>query len=127
MGVFLAFTLSQAGMVVHWWRERGQAAGMLKAVVNGVGALATAVTLVDRRRQQVRRGAWITIVLIPLLVLGFLQIRAHYREVAEQLSMRGLPPSLKPFPRPRVVVPDLRRAPRHGRCHRLMPARSRTT
>ena len=51
------------------------------------------------------QGAWITILLIPLLVTMFLKIRAHYREVGEQLSLHGLPPSLRPYPAPRVVIP----------------------
>ena len=51
------------------------------------------------------QGAWITILLIPLLVTMFLKIRAHYQEVGEQLSLHGLPPSLRPYPTPRVVIP----------------------
>ncbi|MFZ5916015.1 MAG: APC family permease [Chloroflexota bacterium] len=104
VGVFLAFTLSQAGMVIHWWRERGQG-WWLKATLNGFGALATGITVLVIGASKFVEGAWITVLLIPILVLVFLQIRAHYRQVAEQLSLRGLPPSLEPFPRPRVVVP----------------------
>ena len=104
VGVFLAFTLSQAGMVVHWWRNR-EKDWKLKAAVNGVGALVTAVTLVVVGVSKFLEGAWITILLLPLLVAILLQIRAHYRQVATQLSLRGLPPSLKPFPHPRIVIP----------------------
>ena len=104
VGVFLAFTLSQAGMVIHWRRD-GQKGWKLKAFINGIGAVVTAVTLVVVGTSKFIEGAWLTILLIPLIVAVFLQIRAHYRQVAEQLSMRGLPPSLKPFPHPRVVVP----------------------
>jgi hypothetical protein len=50
-------------------------------------------------------GAWITVLLIPALVIGFFQVRAHYQNVARQLSLRGLPPSLQPSPPPRVIVP----------------------
>ncbi len=64
-----------------------------------------AVTLLVVGVSKFTEGAWITIVLIPLLVAGFFQIRAHYRGVAEQLSMGGLAALAKPFPRPRVVVP----------------------
>jgi len=104
VGVFLAFTLSQAGMVIHWWRERGQG-WWLKATLNGFGALATGITVLVIGASKFVEGAWITVLLIPILVLVFLQIRAHYRQVAEQLSLRGLPPSLEPLPHPRVVVP----------------------
>jgi len=104
VGAFLAFTLSQSGMVVHWWRERGRS-WQLKAVANGAGALATGTTLAIVGVSKFTSGAWITIVLLPLIVAAFLRIRSHYRGVAEQLSMGGLPPSLKPFPPPRVVVP----------------------
>ena len=104
VGVFLAFTLSQAGMVIHWKRDGGKG-WKLKAAVNGVGAVATAVTLLVVGFSKFIEGAWITTVLIPALVIGFLRIRAHYKVVAAQLSLRGLPPSLKPFPPMRVVVP----------------------
>ncbi|MGB9775809.1 MAG: APC family permease [Anaerolineae bacterium] len=105
VGVFLAFTLSQAGMVVHWGRERGRG-WVAKALLNGLGALATAVALLIIAVSKFVEGAWITIVVIPLLVSGFLRVRAHYREVACQLSLsRGLPPPLEVPPRPRVVIP----------------------
>jgi len=104
VGAFLAFTLSQAGMVVHWWRGRGKA-WRFKAAINGVGALATGTTLAIVGASKFSQGAWITILLIPALVAAFLQVRAHYREVARQLSQRGLPPPLEPSPSPRVVVP----------------------
>lgn len=104
VGVFLAFTLSQCGMVVHWQRGRG-GGWRLKAIFNGLGALATGMTLIVVGVSKFAEGAWITILLIPTLVVVFLRIRAHYREVAQQLSLRGLPPALKPSPRPRLVVP----------------------
>jgi amino acid transporter len=104
VGAFLAFTLSQAGMVVHWWRERN-GGWWLKATFNGIGALATGTTLLIVGVSKFAQGAWITILLIPVLVAGFLQVRAHYQKVAQQLSLRGLPPSLKPSPSPRVVIP----------------------
>jgi amino acid transporter len=104
VGAFLAFTLSQAGMVVHWWRERGSG-WWLKAIINGVGALATGSAVLIIGVSKFAEGAWITILVIPAMVAGFLKIRAHFREVGRQLSLRGLPPNLKPFPPPRVVVP----------------------
>jgi amino acid transporter len=104
VGVFLAFTLSQAGMVVHWRRDQGRGWG-LKAAINGIGALATAVTLLVVGIGKFVEGAWLTILFIPALVILFSRIRAHYQEVGQQLTLRGLPPSLKPFLPPRVVVP----------------------
>lgn len=104
VGVFLAFSLSQAGMVVHWRRVRGRG-WRSKMVVNGIGALATVGTLFVVGYSKFTGGAWITIFLIAVLVYAFLQIRSHYREVARELSMDGLPPSLKPASVPRVVIP----------------------
>jgi amino acid transporter len=104
VGVFLAFTLSQTGMVIHWWREHGRN-WLAKSVINGLGALATLVTLLVVGYSKFTEGAWITVILIPLIVIVFLRIRAHYREVASELSLQGLPPSLKPLPMPRLVIP----------------------
>jgi hypothetical protein len=104
VGVFLAFTLSQAGMVVHWIRERG-AGWVWKSVVNGMGFLATAVTVGVVGVSKFLEGAWLTIFMIPAIVLVFLRVRSHYREVARELSLNGLPPSLRPTPPPRVVIP----------------------
>ena len=104
VGVFLAFTLSQIGMVIHWQRER-EKGWRLKATVNGLGALATMIVVVTIGASKFVQGAWITLVLIPILTVGFLQIRTHYREVARQLSLGGLPPRLELSPSPRMVIP----------------------
>ena len=104
VGVFLAFTLSQAGMVVHWLRERGRG-WQLKTLANGIGALATLITLLVVAFSKFLEGAWLTVLLIPSLVFIFYKIHHHYREVVEELSLRGLPPSLKPTPPVRVVIP----------------------
>ena len=104
VGVFLAFTLSQAGMVLHWQRIRGTN-WFLKSLVNGIGAIATALTVLVIGISKFLEGAWITVLLIPIIVIIFLRIRAHYREVASELSLHGLPPSIKPLPTPRLVIP----------------------
>jgi amino acid transporter len=104
IGAFLAFTLSQAGMVVHWWKLRGRQWG-LKSFINGIGALATLTTLVVVIISKFMEGAWITILLIPLIVITFLQIEGHYLLVGKELSLKGLPPSLKPVEATRVVIP----------------------
>jgi len=104
IGAFLAFTLSQSSMVVHWWRERGPH-WQIKAFANLTGALATGTTLMIVGIGKFTQGAWITILVIPSLVVIFLKVRSHYREVGKQLSLRGLPPSLKPIPARRAVIP----------------------
>ena len=104
VGVFMAFTLSQMGMVIHWLREKGKS-WQFKAALNGVGALATAVTVIVVSVSKFIDGAWVTILAIFLLVAIFLRIAKHYRDVAQQLTLHGLPPSLKPMLAPRVVIP----------------------
>jgi amino acid transporter len=104
VGVFLAFTLSQAGMVLHWIRSREKRWG-IKAIINGMGALATGIATIIIGVSKFTEGAWISILLIPILVTLFFRIRSHYQMVGKQLSLRGLPPSLRPLPPARIVVP----------------------
>jgi hypothetical protein len=104
VGVFLAFTLSQVGMVVHWAQER-KGSWAVKAGINGVGGLLTGMTLVIVGVSKFVEGAWISLLLIPLLVGIFLPIRAHYRELARQLSLQGSSPALQKFAPIRAVVP----------------------
>jgi amino acid transporter len=87
IGVFISFTLSQTGMVLHWRRLR-EPGWRASAVVNGVGAAATALVLVIVAVTKTFEGAWIILLLIPVLVIIFKQTRAHYRHVAAQLSLR---------------------------------------
>jgi amino acid transporter len=88
IGVFISFTLSQSGMVLHWRRERrpGWRSG---AAVNAVGALATFVVLCIVAITKALEGAWIIMLLIPLLVGVFKATRRHYQHVADQLSLSG--------------------------------------
>ncbi len=104
VGAFLAFTLSQSGMVRYWLREKG-ANWRLKMFANGLGALATGTTLLVIAFSKFLQGAWITILFIPVMVIIFIKIRQHYQDVSRQLSLRGLPPGLRPAPPPRVVIP----------------------
>ncbi len=104
VGAFTAFTLSQSGMVIHWFRLKDPG-WKIKAFINGLGAAITAFTLVIIGVSKFLEGAWISVLVIPGLVYIFLKIRQHYRDVSNQLTMRGLPPSLRPFPKPRVVMP----------------------
>ena len=104
IGAFLAFTLSQAGMVAHWLRERGSG-WLVKALFNGAGAIATGATLLIVATSKFTSGAWITVLVIPLIVFGFLRVHRHYERVRRQLSLHGLPPSLRPVAPARVVIP----------------------
>jgi amino acid transporter len=88
IGVFISFTLSQTGMVVHWRRLR-EAGWVTSAAINGLGALATAVVLVIVAITKSLEGAWIIILLIPVLVVVFKATHRHYSHVANQLSLKG--------------------------------------
>jgi hypothetical protein len=80
VGAFLAFTLSQAGMVMHWWKNRGP--NWLKsAFVNGLGALVTGVTTGVVLVAKFAQGAWITLLFIPLTIVFFAIVRRHYHSV----------------------------------------------
>ncbi|HEY2941539.1 MAG TPA: APC family permease [Vicinamibacteria bacterium] len=91
IGVFVSFTLSQAGMVRKWRREGGEG-WLTSALFNLIGAVATALVLVVVAVTKFTEGAWIILVLIPLLVLWFRSVHKHYARVGEQLSLRGWTP-----------------------------------
>ncbi len=84
VGAFLAFTLSQAGMVEHWRRDRGPGATR-SMIINGLGALCTAITLVVVLVSKFTEGAWVTVLLIPVLLAVFMSVRTHYLEVAREV------------------------------------------
>jgi amino acid permease-like protein len=88
IGVFVSFTLSQAGMVVHW-RRLGGAGWRTSAAINGIGALVTGIVLIVVAVTKAFEGAWIIMLLIPLNVLFFRLTRKHYDGVAKQLTLRG--------------------------------------
>jgi amino acid transporter len=104
VGAFTAFTLSQAGMVIHWMRLRGKS-WRAKAAINCLGAVVTGTTVVIIGISKFLEGAWITVLVIPAFMFLLLRISRHYQEVGRELSLRGLPPSLKPLPPARVVIP----------------------
>ncbi len=104
IGAFLAFTLSQAGMVRHWMRARSKG-WRAKALVNGLGALTTGTVVIVVGVGKFTQGAWITLIIIPLIILVFRKVHHHYEDISEQLSLKGLPPSLKPYPPLRFVMP----------------------
>src|SRR5206468_11263649 len=77
IGVFVSFTLSQVGMVVHWRRSQ-EPGWRTSAVINGIGAVVTAIVLVIVASTKAVEGAWIIILLIPTLVIVFRTTRQHY-------------------------------------------------
>ena len=103
VGVFLSFTISQAGMVKHWlvkrdrhWRKR--------LLINGLGAVATAIATVIIASTKFLHGAWIVIALLPLLIAWFRSIHAHYIAVEQQVILQRdhRPPQPK---RNTVIIP----------------------
>jgi len=88
IGVFISFTLSQFGMVLHWRRLR-EPGWVASAFINGIGAIATFVVLCIVAMTKALEGAWIIILLIPVLVVIFKATRRHYQHVADQLSLTG--------------------------------------
>lgn len=92
IGVFVSFTISQAGMVAHWMRLRGPA-WKTSALINGFGATVTGVVLIVVAVTKAHEGAWIVLLLIPLHVIFFRMTRRHYQLVAGQLSLKGWAPS----------------------------------
>jgi amino acid transporter len=120
IGVFLSFTLSQTGMARRWWkighlphgvevRERGstlrhEGGWRLKLVINGLGAVSTFVVMVIFAYTKFAQGAWIILVLVPVLVTIFFSIHRHYKNLARNLSLEdyGPPPLVR---RHRVLLP----------------------
>ena len=86
VGVFTAFTLSQTGMLVHWLRLKTEG-WRWKAAINGLGAVMTFVAVIIIGVTKFMMGAWIIILLIPLIILLMLRIRRHYSQVAQRLNI----------------------------------------
>ena len=85
VGVFMSFTLSQSGMVRHWWRLRNEHKGWLRSMlINALGAFTTLLVSLVISSTKFLEGAWIVVVLIPLLVLMFLGIHLHYMKVERE-------------------------------------------
>jgi amino acid transporter len=105
IGVFLSFTLSQAGMAHRWWKSghlkpgveveepgsilRYDRTWMVKMVINGFGALCTFVVMIVFAATKFKEGAWIVIIVTPLLVMMFFTIHNHYKSIARQLSLEN--------------------------------------
>ena len=89
VGVFISFTLSQSGMVHYWWTRRGPG-WRHRLAINGTGALATGIVTIVIAATKFTHGAWIVVIVIPMLVVTFLAMHRHYEEVAEALTLEGL-------------------------------------
>jgi amino acid transporter len=91
IGVFVGFTLSQAGMVRHW-REQRQPGWEWRATINGVGAVLTLAALAVELISKFTEGAWLVVLVIPLLVLMFSRVHATYAKIGALLELGKLPP-----------------------------------
>ena len=105
VGAFLAFTLSQAGMVAHWRRSGGKGSGR-SMFINGLGAMATAATVIVVTVAKFVEGAWVTVLLIPAIMITMKVIRRHYRLVDAEIDYAA-PLDLTGLRSPLVVVPIL--------------------
>lgn len=101
IGVFVSFTLSQAGMVKRWLTMKG-IHWRKKLVVNGVGAVTTGIATAIIASTKFMHGAWIVFLLVALLIIMFRRIRSHYKAVAEQVSLSR--DSRPPRPRRNIVL-----------------------
>ncbi|AFY91269.1 APC family permease [Chroococcidiopsis thermalis] len=96
VGVFTSFTLSQTGMVLHWFNH--QTPGWKsRATINGIGATVTAIVLGVIVVTKFLLGAWLVVVMIPLVVWLFLAIRSYYQTISDRLSIVGLEPHRYPM------------------------------
>jgi amino acid transporter len=103
IGAFLAFTLSQAGMVGHWRRNPGRGAGR-SMLINGLGAVATGVTLVVVLVAKFTSGAWVSVLLIAGIMSTMMWVRRHYSAVAEEIQL-SKPLQIRYLGPPIVIVP----------------------
>lgn len=107
IGAFLAFTLSQAGMVRHWIKCKDAPHRALKMFLNGLGAIATGVTLVVVLVAKFTSGAWITAILVPAIIMVMYSIKRHYTRVTQE-TVDLTPIRLTDLEPPLVVIPVAR-------------------
>jgi amino acid transporter len=103
VGAFLAFTLSQTGMVAHWWKHQ-ESGARAKMAVNGLGATGTAITAVVMAVVKFTAGAWVVVLLVPSLVALMLAVRRHYQRIAQEVAAPGKL-KLDNLKEPIVIVP----------------------
>jgi amino acid transporter len=113
VGVFVAFTLSQSGMVRHWRRLRESIRGWSRrAVINGIGAITTGIVAVEVAVSKFALGAWVVLLLIPALIGMMLFVRRQYASTARQLAVREdlVVRALRREERVVIPVPGINRA-----------------
>ena len=103
IGAFLAFTLSQAGMVIHWYKQTGPGR-MHRMIINGIGAIATGLTLIVVLVAKFTAGAWITALLIPALIFLMIAVKRHYHGVEQAINI-DRPMHVENLMHPLVIVP----------------------
>lgn len=104
IGVFIAFTLSQAGLVRHWLRERGRG-WRFSAAINALGAVVTGVVTLVVAVTKFQLGAWMVLAVMPVMVYLMWRVHQHYRTIEDELLIpRGVRVMLQPR-RPRIIVP----------------------
>jgi amino acid transporter len=109
IGVFVSFTLSQAGMVIHWRKTR-EAGWKTSASINGFGALVTGIVLIIVAVTKTLEGAWIVLLLIPLIVMIFKATHRHYQHVASELTLKGYQPQARLHNTVLIPIGGLQRA-----------------
>jgi amino acid transporter len=109
IGVFVSFTLSQAGMVVHWLKLRGSG-WRTSLAINGTGALVTGIVLIVVAVTKAHEGAWIIMLLIPIQVVFFRLNKAHYSDVASQLTLTDFEPEVRHHNTVLVPISGVQRA-----------------
>ena len=103
VGVFTSFTLSQSGMVLHWFKEKSSG-WVQSALINGLGAFTTAIVLGVIVTTKFALGAWLVVLGIPLLVALFLAIHRHYETVAKHFRSEELSSYRCPLPAPTTPI-----------------------
>jgi len=104
IGVFIAFTLSQAGLVRHWLRVRGRG-WQFSAAINALGAVVTGVVTLVVAVTKFQLGAWMVLAVMPVMVYLMWRVHQHYRRIEDELLIpRGTRVALKPV-EPRLIVP----------------------
>ncbi|MFC9893871.1 APC family permease [Nocardia sp. NPDC127579] len=106
IGVFIGFTISQTGLVRHWYRERGRG-WVTRSALNGFGATLTCVAGVVLLAEKFHEGAWLLLIIVPALIMLFARTENYYRAVARTLRLGSVPPPLRltPDSDPLVLVP----------------------
>jgi amino acid transporter len=105
VGVFLAFTLSQMGLVRRWVTERSERGWQARAVLNGLGATATGIVMLVVSVSKFALGAWMVMVLIPIIIALMWSIQTHYRRVEDALTLERTEEELPTLTPPEVIIP----------------------